>query len=253
MSPNGHIDVAAPSGATAMVVGSGVLDAGTWFPPHAHPQHQLAWSASGVITVGVAEQHWVLPPTRALWIPGGVVHRTGSTEGAAMRGIYVEPQRSPARWHRPTMIAVSALLRELFEYLGSANVTEGRRRRAEAVVFDLLEPVEVIPIVVPIPTDPRARAVAESVLREPGADRPIGEFAARAHMSERTLARLFRTETGVAFGRWRTHARLSASLTPLAEGLPVAAVARRVGYATSSAFVAAFRREVGVSPGRYFR
>jgi AraC-like DNA-binding protein len=46
--------------------------------------------------------------------------------------------------------------------------------------------------------------------------------------------------------------RLRASLSLLADGVPLTGVARRVGYATPSAFVAAFHREVGISPGRYF-
>jgi AraC-like DNA-binding protein len=39
----------------------------------------------------------------------------------------------------------------------------------------------------------------------------------------------------------------------LADGTSVAATARRVGYATPSAFVAAFRRAVGTTPADYFR
>jgi AraC-like DNA-binding protein len=35
--------------------------------------------------------------------------------------------------------------------------------------------------------------------------------------------------------------------------LPVSAVARRAGYESDSAFVAAFRRETGMTPGAYFR
>jgi len=54
------------------------------------------------------------------------------------------------------------------------------------------------------------------------------------------------------FGRWRTRARLAASLAALAAGSSVDAAARQVGYATTSAYVAAFRREVGTTPARYF-
>jgi AraC-like DNA-binding protein len=39
----------------------------------------------------------------------------------------------------------------------------------------------------------------------------------------------------------------------LAAGDPVGRVAGRVGYDTPSAFVAAFRRETGQTPGTFFR
>jgi AraC-like DNA-binding protein len=71
--------------------------------------------------------------------------------------------------------------------------------------------------------------------------------------SARTLARLFAAETGMGFERWRTTARLAAALPLLAAGTPVGTTARRVGYATPSAFVAAFRREIGTTPADYFR
>ncbi|MTJ64623.1 helix-turn-helix domain-containing protein [Nocardia seriolae] len=56
----------------------------------------------------------------------------------------------------------------------------------------------------------------------------------------------------MTFGRWRTQLRSAASPPLLASGLPVARSAARVGCATPSAYVAAFHREVGVSPTRYF-
>src|SRR5436305_1492043 len=43
------------------------------------------------------------------------------------------------------------------------------------------------------------------------------------------------------------------SLHLLAEGEAVAEVANAVGYESTSAFVAAFRRALGTTPGRYFK
>jgi AraC-like DNA-binding protein len=65
------------------------------------------------------------------------------------------------------------------------------------------------------------------------------------------MTRLFVHDTGMSFDRWRIHVRLRAALPLLAEGQPVSRVARLVGYATPSAFLAAFRRTVGTSPSRY--
>ncbi|MET8649137.1 AraC family transcriptional regulator [Nocardia aurea] len=288
MSQNGHIPMLSPPrGPTAMIFGAGTLPAGHWFDTHRHPQHQIAWAARGVIAVETAHGHWVLPPTRALWIPGGLAHRTGTADGADMRGIFLDPERTPIAFSAPTMLRVTRLLHELFDHLTNgmpptptstptgpdveeysdpvhdaaarpsyASTRQGgadpATARAEAVVFDLLEPVEVIPIGAHPPSDPRARQVAAALLRDPADPRTLAEFAAATATSTRTLARLFRAETGIGFGDWRTQIRLAASLPHLAEGMPIARIAARVGYATPSAYVAAFRRTVGVSPGRYF-
>ncbi|MFD0625227.1 helix-turn-helix domain-containing protein [Streptomyces sanglieri] len=74
----------------------------------------------------------------------------------------------------------------------------------------------------------------------------------RVGTSGRTLARLFLADTGMSFGRWRTLVRLQAALPALAAGEPLHRVSRGVGYGTVSAFVAAFRRETGTTPGAYF-
>jgi AraC-like DNA-binding protein len=55
----------------------------------------------------------------------------------------------------------------------------------------------------------------------------------------------------MSFGQWRTQARMRAAVADLADGLPVGVVARRVGYATASAFVSAFRRCTGRTPGSF--
>lgn len=55
----------------------------------------------------------------------------------------------------------------------------------------------------------------------------------------------------MSFDHWRANVRLRAALALLAEGQPVSRVAHQIGYATPSAFLAAFRRTIGTSPKRY--
>jgi AraC-like DNA-binding protein len=238
-------------GVGAVVFGEFPLASGEWFPWHRHLQHQLAWTPRAALTVQVGDAHWVLPPARALWLPAGVSHRTGAPKHTVLRGIYADPRRCPIRWSEPTMVAVPPLLRELVEYL-AGDLGAAERRRAERVMFDLLEPVRAIPIGVRRPADPRAGTVADLLVADPSDQRSLSELAGLAGVSSRTLARLFLDGTGLTFGAWRTQVRLRASLSLLADGVPLSGVARRVGYATPSAFVAAFHREVGISPGRYF-
>ncbi|QFU86523.1 helix-turn-helix transcriptional regulator [Amycolatopsis sp. YIM 10] len=237
----------------AMLFGDYDLPSGTWLDWHVHDDHhQLAWAARGVVAVNVGSAHWVLPPARALWIPAGTVHRTGSSGNAVLRGIFMDAARSPVSWPELRLVRVRPLLRELLDHLTAGGLAEDARRRAEAVAFDLLEPVPVTPISVPLPVDPRARQVADALIATPADPRTLDDFGRAVGASERTLARLFLAETHLSFGRWRTQARLRASLPLLADGRSLATVAERVGYSSPSAFAAAFHRAVGVPPGRYF-
>lgn len=245
------IEEAAPTGVGAIVVGTFPLASGEWIRPHRHPQHQLAWSRGGVLGVAVDDTHWILPPTRALWIPAGIVHRTGASREAVLRSLYFEPDRCPLTWTEPTPVAVDGLLAHLIGHLGRDDLATDARLRAEAVVFDLLHPLPATPIDVPDATDERVRAVTEHLLADPADRRGLDVHARAVGVSRRTLTRLFVHDTGMSFDRWRTHMRLRAALPLLAAGRTVADAARSVGYATPSAFVAAFRRTVGTSPKRY--
>lgn len=245
MSQDGH------AGAAVIAV-TFPMPAGSVFCWHTHDDHQLAWAADGVLTVRTASAAWVLPPTRALWIPAGLAHETLSTGPATMRTLYIKPDRCPVSWPEPTPVTASALLAELIGYLADESLDAAARARAEAVLADLLKPVAMTSIDLRLPADDRAREVAVALRECPADKRTLTEWGRAVGASERTLARGFREGTGIPFGRWRTLLRLQAALPLLATGEPVAAVARRVGYDTGSAFVAAFHRETGLTPGSYF-
>ena len=226
---------------------------GDRFDWHEHPFHQLAWAARGVLSVSAAGQTWVIPPTRALWIPTDLLHAVEASRPATMTSLYFHPAQCAVRWRKPTVVAVSNLLRELITHLHQYAGTKSARVRAEAVVFDLLEPLTATTIEVLMPRDPRARRVADLLAAKPSDARTLAALGKAAGASARTLARLFVAETKMSFGHWRTRLRLRSSLALLADGMPVSNVASRVGYETPSAFVAAFRRVIGVSPGAYFQ
>jgi AraC-like DNA-binding protein/quercetin dioxygenase-like cupin family protein len=240
-----------PDDPRPIVVGRLPLAAGCWVGEHAHPaHHQLNWTARGVLGVAVGDRSWVLPPTLALWLPAGTPHRTGATRDAVLRSLYIAAELPDLGDGEPVAVAVDPLLTDLAAHL-TRDLDPAARRRAEAVVPDVLRPLPTAPVEVPEPVDPRARAVAAVLWRDPADPRGLAELAAGSGTSRRTLSRLFVAETGLAFERWRAHLRVRAALPLLAEGQGVARVARPVGYSTPSAFLAAFRRVVGTTPGRY--
>lgn len=229
------------------------MPAGHVFDWHTHADHQLAWAASGVLTVRTSDATWVLPPTRALWIPAGLRHETLSAGMATMRTLYIRPDRCPISWPDFTPVATSPLLAELIGYLERSDLDADRRAHAEAMLADLLQPVALTSIDVRMPGEDRARRVAEALAADPADGRTLAEWGMEVGASARTLARAFTAGTGLPFGRWRGLLRLQAAIAALAAGEPVGNVARHVGYESPSAFVAAFRRETGMTPAAYFR
>src|ERR1700722_10829792 len=78
----------------------------------------------------------------------------------------------------------------------------------------------------------------------------LAAHAEAAGASERTLARLFRRETGMTFQQWRRQLRLTEGLGRLGQGETPPRAAAAVGYASSPAFGAAYRAAFGTTPGR---
>lgn len=223
------------------------------FERHAHETHQLVWAANGVLSVVADAGTWVLPPSRALWIPAGVPHETIASERSTMRTLYLEPHVRQIHWELPTPVVTTALLAALIEHLNDGSLDPRHRKRAEELVYDLLEPVDVATIQARMPSDDRALEVARALIANPADTRNLAAWGREVGASGRTLTRAFLADTGIPFARWRTSVRLQAAIPLLAAGEPVANVAGYVGYDTPSAFIAAFRRETGITPGAYFR
>jgi AraC-like DNA-binding protein len=253
MSLDGQCDDPSTGPATGLDVCTFAMPPGTVFDWHVHEDHQLAWASSGVITVRNGEEAWVLPPTRALWIPAGVRHETLSEGVATMRTAYVRPSSCTIAWTTCTPVLASPLVAELLSHLEHADLDASNRTHAEVLLVDLLEPVRTHSFTVRMPTDDRALRVAQSLIEDPAADRTLSEWGADVGASSRTLARAFIAETGLPFARWRSLVRLQRAMEALGSNEPVNEVARQVGYESASAFVAAFRRETGITPARYFQ
>jgi AraC-like DNA-binding protein len=67
------------------------------------------------------------------------------------------------------------------------------------------------------------------------------------------LQRFFSEETGMTIEAWRQKARLVHSAAALSEGASVTDAALDCGYDSTSAYIAAFRKQFGVTPGRFER
>lgn len=80
----------------------------------------------------------------------------------------------------------------------------------------------------------------------------VADLAARAHLSERHLARRFRAETGQSPLQWMVHQRVLAARRLLeTTDLPLEAIAQRTGLGTASTLRRHLHHTIGITPSTY--
>lgn len=259
--PLGDVDPFTPTPAQPVRCRARPLQHDTHIEPHQHPWAQVACCASGLIqvTVGLAhgaERTCIVPPSRALWIPPGALHAVTILESAALHTLYIDPTAVPPGWDDCRMLVVSRLLAELMVQVDAGRSTEqpARQHAVTALLLDELRHADTQPLGVPLPHgggDRRLRALCDAVMRDPTQHPTLAAWAEDIGASERTLARLFRTELGTSYQRWRQQVLLAHALPMLARGQPVGHVAAACGYASESAFSVMFRAAMGQAPSRF--
>jgi AraC-like DNA-binding protein len=248
-----HASPAAPPASPILSIEHGDSAGVEQRPTHAHPEPVLLWTSTATVLGTVGSRDWLVPPGYGLWIPGGVEHGGTVLQEGEMSIIHFAADRCPITWTEPTGIAVGPLLRELIRHLRRTGPEDPSRLLAEALMFELLTPLATHDIRVSMPADPRVRAIAERLLAHPADQRELTAWADHVHTGVRTLSRLFRAETGLSFAAWRTHVRIRAAIQLLGSGTTVNATAHAVGYRRPSAFISAFRRVTGQTPGTYLQ
>lgn len=228
---------------------------GSKIAPHRHRRAQLVFAAHGAMVVSTGQGTWVVPPNRAVWMPAETEHWIRTWGRVAMRTLYVRGDVAASLPAACCVIAVSSLLRELILRAVELPVhydESGPEGRVMSLILDEIRTLPVLPLHLPWPEDARLRRLCAAMQEEPAKGRTLEEWGRSVGASSRTLARLFRQETGMSFGAWRQQVRLVDALGRLATGQPVTQVALDLGYQSPSAFTSMFRRALGRAPTRYF-
>jgi AraC-like DNA-binding protein len=237
-----------------LIAGSADYPDGLRLELHDHEWGQLTFCNSGVMRVSSDSAVWLSPPTRAIWLPPGAPHEIVMKGEVAARFLYLEPELAQPLPREPQLMEVVPLLRELILHILTIRTLRPEAPaevRLAGLVVDLLLAARPIDLALPLPKDRRARALTARLLATPADPAPLPELARHAGASVRTLQRLFPAETGLTLEAWRQKARLIAGAALLSGGAPVTAAALDCGYESPSAFITAFKRQFGVTPGRY--
>jgi len=224
-----------------------------YIPLHQHRKGQLIMALGGAITCEVENAMLMVPPQYAVWIPGQTPHSNKATPGAQLCLLFIEPGALELP-KRTCTLKISPLVRELVLALAeerSPGHHEPATRRLVEVLFDELpcQPEEQLQL--PVSSHPKIRLMSDTMAASPAEWQTLHQWAHHFAMSERNLARLVVSETGLSFRRWRHQLQLIVALQGLIRGQSVQQVAQELGYDSTTAFITMFKKGLGQTPARY--
>ena len=227
------------------------------FPEHAHGWNQMVYAITGVLTVAVEGHSFVISPEQAVWLPTGLRHRVGSLLGAEFRSLWIAQEAGSGLPETPSVFGVTPLLKALIVEAAEIDGQEDRNGyagRVTALILDQLRRARPLPGALPWPRGGSSlTTLCEALYADPADPRGSEAWSRQLGMSERTLARRFEAEVGMSLRSWRRRLRLFKAIELLGGGLDVTRTAMELGYGSASAFVYAFRTEMGCGPQAYMR
>lgn len=227
---------------------------------HHHTRAQLLYASEGSIRVHTTHHVWVVPPQCALWIPAFIKHSIVSLSNIRLSTVLIEEKASQPIGEQCFLLRMTNLLRELVLRLNQfdevrehgASFDDEVEKSLQFLIFNEIKQASTFPIVIPWPHDPRLISICEELLENPKNIKDLNTWADQIGTSNRTLIRLFQKDTGLTYRAWIQQMHLALALGKLARGESIARIAEALGYRSSSAFSAMFKKHLGDTP-QHFR
>ncbi|UTH72622.1 helix-turn-helix domain-containing protein [Chromobacterium sp. IIBBL 290-4] len=226
------------------------------FARHRHRWGQLNRISLGLVELLLDDGKVVSPAQYLLWTPPELPHAAYVRQDMHYTSIYVSHELAAQLPSHICLIEQTPLIRALLDDFGQRQVTTLTDpwdiRQAE-LLFARVRQSKREATYLPDSGQRLLQPILDAIRADPADPTPLKIWADKVFSTERTLARLFQRELGMSFGQWRGRARLLEALSLLKQGDSVQAIAARLGYATPSAFIAMFQKQLGASPERYRR
>ncbi|HGM5489446.1 TPA: helix-turn-helix transcriptional regulator [Serratia fonticola] len=242
-----------PDSYSAAVVGISAELADHDSGEHQHQRAQILFASRGCMTVTLAEQWLILPPTRIIWIPSGVRHRVQLRGQVAYRSLYFADSTMMAMPHSAVLAAnplLAALIERIAHWPFDYALQHPQADDLLRVLRNELNVAEQENTNLTLPNDPRIAAWIgrlNDVDQLPG----LAQLAKEMGLHPKTLTRVFLRETGLSYQQWCQQWRLMHAIELLAQLPSVSAVAQRLAFSSDSAFIAFFRQYTGTTPKRF--
>lgn len=222
---------------------------------HTHVRAQLIFVEEGFQYVHLQKKVYLVPQHHMAWIPGSVCHKTTST-AKAVNLMTVLFKSVPVNdfYREPHVFRAPRVLREMLLYAAKWNQLpieyEEEALFLKAILYNL--PAfcnESHSLQVPVPADIRLISLCDHINRSYQKPLCIDEMSRIAHMSERSLQRIFKRETGITLQKYVQLIRVLKSMELINSGqFTLSQISSMVGYKSLAAFRLSYTSIIGYKP-----
>ncbi|SKC72533.1 AraC family transcriptional regulator [Krasilnikoviella flava] len=221
-------------------------------------RHYLLCASAGTLRLEAQGQAWLLPPARAALIEAGRPIRVSIPRPATTASVLFDTGFAPTPPAPLTVFDLDPLARELLAGCRTWGESDEPLTAYAEALFAALAAVtwrlarQPSPVVVPAGRSPELRRALALTEQRLGDGVLFEDVAAEVGLAPRSLARRFEEEAGMTWRAVLRRMRVVAAIEELAAGdAPVTDIAFAVGYASLSAFNAAFKELTGRTPTEY--
>lgn len=231
----------------------GKMHKDSFYPGHSHQGGEFVYSYSGIMELDIEGGSLVSTPSYGIWLPPNQKH-TVRTRGQLEHGSFYIPLKYCYKLPSSTCsFLLSPLIREILFYLKDRGVsTHGEEeQRLLHVLYDQIQLVKPSGSYLPRSNDTLLIKIMELLESKLNDTRSLSEIAKSLQLSERTIARHFRSNLGITFIEWRQRLKVVQAISMIRKGQTIESVSKELGYSSPSAFIVMFRKLTGSTPSEY--
>jgi AraC-like DNA-binding protein len=238
----------------ASIIYDGMLspDYNDW---HHHERAQLLYCSQGSFHLEITNKAFLVPPTRAIWIPAKMQHHAYSAQRVSHRSLYFDIHHFKHLATQMEVIKVSPLLKELIIKACSfkPNYPEkSPESRIGMVIVDEILKATTEPFFLPLSKNTKLTSIKHYIL-DHLANKPTHiQIAEAFHINPKTLSRLCKKETGMTLEQWVMQIKLLKAIEMISTGATTTLTAQSLGYSNDSAFIYMFKKLTGGTPSELY-
>ena len=221
---------------------------------HSHDWDQLVYAMKGVLEVKSEVGNYIIPTQQAVWIPANRQHSIATINGAQLRSVHLNKGMVSSFGNDIMVLKVDELVRVMihtaskFEFSSTMNE---QQQRLIQVLVDQISLLTEVALCLPLSTDPLLLPILNWQQDQPHSTKSLHDWSFQLGASSKTISRRFQSKLGMSFTHWRERLKLHKAIHWLNEKRSVTQIALDLGYESLPAFIHMFKRNMGVTPGRF--